>query len=343
MVPIAKQHLLPPMPGAERLTSSNGHVSEVFHSYELRVVQHPIRARMAGFGHRDRRSLTPPLIARLFIRDRRTHELIDPATIDLSFFILAADLWSADGQRDANLVLHPSFSPTLVAPEPLPSPDAILPHLNFGSQLNLRDNSESGNIMPLLSNSQHTLLGITSAQQTLPEQQNALSAELSGWRPVLTSNGLPVHANGHVGEDGPVRPAGRARLDNSASHFIKPVDFTALTRETDEIISVRNLLGSLHANAQLLRDVSEQQGIYFILSDLSVRAEGTYKIRLVLTKLGASEQRFEFPQPLLAQASTDPFEVLSVKRFPGNLAPTELSLAFSKQGIKIPNRGSRNE
>lgn len=41
-------------------------------------------------------------------------------------------------------------------------------------------------------------------------------------------------------------------------------------------------------------------------------------------------------EPVLAEAYTEPFEVMSAKRFPGMLDPTPLSRAFAKQGLRIP-------
>ncbi|KAJ1968457.1 hypothetical protein IWQ62_001233 [Dispira parvispora] len=57
--------------------------------FELRVVQQPQRARMCGFGDK-----------------------VDPSTLDISFFVVHADLWAADQSSQQNLVLHPSVSGT---------------------------------------------------------------------------------------------------------------------------------------------------------------------------------------------------------------------------------------
>ncbi|POW22687.1 hypothetical protein PSHT_00897 [Puccinia striiformis] len=40
--------------------------------FQLRIVQQPVRARMCGFGDKDRRLLTPPVIAELLVYDSRT-------------------------------------------------------------------------------------------------------------------------------------------------------------------------------------------------------------------------------------------------------------------------------
>ncbi|KAI0068580.1 hypothetical protein BV25DRAFT_1866564 [Artomyces pyxidatus] len=77
--------------------------------YSLEVVQQPIRARMCGFGDKDRRPLAPATIAKLVIRND-DNSLVNEDEIDCSFFLATADLWSADGTAERNLVLHPTSS-----------------------------------------------------------------------------------------------------------------------------------------------------------------------------------------------------------------------------------------
>ncbi|TFK85436.1 hypothetical protein K466DRAFT_622243 [Polyporus arcularius HHB13444] len=75
--------------------------------YSLEVVQHPIRARMCGFGDKDRRPLAPAAVAKMIVR-REDGTVVDVDEIDCSFFLVTVDLWSADGKHEMNLVLHPT-------------------------------------------------------------------------------------------------------------------------------------------------------------------------------------------------------------------------------------------
>lgn len=75
--------------------------------YSLEVVQQPLRARMCGFGDKDRRPLAPAAVAKMVVR-REDDSTVDVDDIDSSFFLVTVDLWSADGQHEMNLVLHPS-------------------------------------------------------------------------------------------------------------------------------------------------------------------------------------------------------------------------------------------
>ncbi|TFK68183.1 hypothetical protein BDN72DRAFT_950568 [Pluteus cervinus] len=83
--------------------------------YSLEVVQHPLRARMCGFGDKDRRPLAPAAVAKMVVRGE-DHNVIDVDDVDCSFFLVTVDLWSGDGKREMNLVLHPSSADRYVPP-----------------------------------------------------------------------------------------------------------------------------------------------------------------------------------------------------------------------------------
>ncbi|PAV21332.1 developmental regulator [Pyrrhoderma noxium] len=75
--------------------------------YSLEVIQHPIRARMCGFGDKDRRPLAPAAVAKMIVKSE-DDSLVSVDDIDVAFFVVTVDLWSADGKQEMNLVLHPS-------------------------------------------------------------------------------------------------------------------------------------------------------------------------------------------------------------------------------------------
>ncbi|KAI8321210.1 hypothetical protein GQ54DRAFT_237303, partial [Martensiomyces pterosporus] len=66
--------------------------------------QQPLRARMCGFGEKDRRPCTPPPILQLFIYDRVTGQHIDIEHIDTSFFTATCNLFSADMDTEMDLI-----------------------------------------------------------------------------------------------------------------------------------------------------------------------------------------------------------------------------------------------
>ncbi|KAF8514811.1 velvet factor [Hysterangium stoloniferum] len=75
--------------------------------YSLEVNQHPIRARMCGFGDKDRRPLAPAAVAKMVVR-REDNSIVDVDDVDVDFFVVTVDLWSADGKQEMNLIRHPS-------------------------------------------------------------------------------------------------------------------------------------------------------------------------------------------------------------------------------------------
>jgi len=77
--------------------------------YKLQILQQPVRARMCGFGDKDRRLLTPPVIVELLMFDSHTGHQINTDEVDTSFFVLNADLWDSHGTHELNIVMHPVF------------------------------------------------------------------------------------------------------------------------------------------------------------------------------------------------------------------------------------------
>ncbi|KAM3581101.1 hypothetical protein VKS41_006542 [Umbelopsis sp. WA50703] len=92
----------PPM-GLARPSRDNNH-------YRLDVMQHPLRARCCGFGEKDRRPIDPPPVLQLFV-EGEDGEPKTVSSLDISFFLVQCDLYSADGSEERNIVLHPSIIP----------------------------------------------------------------------------------------------------------------------------------------------------------------------------------------------------------------------------------------
>ncbi|KAJ4340541.1 hypothetical protein N0V87_002526 [Didymella glomerata] len=104
----------------------------------------------------------------------------------------------------------------------------------------------------------------------------------------------------------------------------------------------RNLIGQTSVNAQKLNDPEGKPGQWFVLQDLSVRTEGTFR-HFMIFNIGDSENsnqvmKYGDKTPMLASCFSDPFTVYSAKKFPGVIESTALSKCFAQQGIKIPIR-----
>lgn len=81
--------------------------------YTLDIAQQPDRARMCGFGDKDRRPITPPPCIRLVITDANTGQEIDYTQIDSHHYILQVDLWNPEGSAAVNCVQHSNTSPSV--------------------------------------------------------------------------------------------------------------------------------------------------------------------------------------------------------------------------------------
>ncbi|KAJ5607808.1 hypothetical protein N7537_004427 [Penicillium hordei] len=275
-------------------------------SWSLQVVQQPIRARMCGFGDKDRRPITPPPCIRLIVRDAQTDKEIDINEIDTSFYVLTVDLWNADGTNEVNLVKHSATSPsisTAMSSSYPPPPQSVSPSY------------------PGYNQSQYPV--------GYPPQMN----NYYGGQQVAYQNqyGQPVTY--------PQYYSG-GQMPPSMSPAAQPVSGGPGGMFT------RNLIGSLSASAFRLTDPDNKIGVWFILQDLSVRTEGTFRLKMSFVDVGTSSAETSNgapvinhgTAPVLASVFSEPFQVFSAKKFPGVIESTQLSKCFALQGIKIPIR-----
>jgi hypothetical protein len=89
------------------------------------------------------------------------------------------------------------------------------------------------------------------------------------------------------------------------------------------------LSGSIVSSLHRLKDIDNVDGGFFVFGDVSVKVEGTFRIKFVLHE---SMQGAAIP---LAQVITEPFTVYSAKNFPGMAESTFLSRSFGDQGVRL--------
>lgn len=268
--------------------------------FTLEVAQHPVRARMCGFGDKDRRQITPPPCVRLRIRNTRTNaEFTDMSSIDTSFYALLVELWSVDMTTNMSLV-HPSgniYHSSTIKKQPITA-------AAIGSS------SSSGN----------------GGQQTQP------------------SSGHHYHQPHYSN----IVSSGSSSSRQTSGSF-----GSGTTGNSSMPLPTRNLIGTLVATAHKLHDLNDEQGIWFILQDLSVRTEGEFRLKFSFVNLAEAvvlDDKFSScnslsspyspanSAPVLASVFSNPFYSYSAKKFPGVIDSTELSRCFANQGIKIPIR-----
>ncbi|KAG2233109.1 velvet factor-domain-containing protein [Thamnidium elegans] len=75
--------------------------------YELKIAQQPSRARMCGFGDKDRRPISPPPIVQLIITTD-SGQIVNPETFDVSFLVAMCDSWQQNELEndDGNITNH---------------------------------------------------------------------------------------------------------------------------------------------------------------------------------------------------------------------------------------------
>ncbi|KAM5473045.1 hypothetical protein MauCBS54593_002759 [Microsporum audouinii] len=301
--------------------------SIVYDGYEyiLEVVQQPIRARMCGFGDKDRRPITPPPCVRLIVRHAATKQEVEAEEIDTTFFVLTVDLWNAEGDREVNLVRHSATSPSISTATsssfPPPSQNVApaapaAPNYQSYQQQGMYNHTPS----PYPYYSAHTYAG-----------QPGMS-----YNPHPTGPSQTYYPNASQGYYPP-------QAQQPVVHHMPPTPVGMFTR---------NLIGSLSASAFKLSDPAGKLGIWFILQDLSVRTEGMFRLKMNFVNVGTPQASLsQNPNsssstpilnhgsaPVLASVYSDVFQVFSAKKFPGVIESTPLSKCFAIQGIKIPIR-----
>ncbi|KAJ3036868.1 hypothetical protein HDV00_002351 [Rhizophlyctis rosea] len=104
---------------AEVLNGIAGPAAHSQSKYELVVRQQPVRARMIGFGERDRRPIDPPPIIELKVHDV---DKDDPTKFtDAPHLIVHASLWDTSGNEERGVVINP------FAPPPTPATSTTTP------------------------------------------------------------------------------------------------------------------------------------------------------------------------------------------------------------------------
>ena len=338
--------------------------------WSLDVVQQPVRARMCGFGDKDRRPITPPPCIRLMVLDAVTKKEVDINSLDTAYFVLTVDLWNLEATKEVNLVAHAqsnapsigqvtpaSFPHTVSNPSPQqPSPRLFhdiaqipgynRPGQNFESPVSARHPDSASSYYSQSSSYSYTNGGVSPGYPGM-----------TGYQYQDQRNGYQDYRNGHQGQqlNGYHHPPSSFSSQGGGQGYPQ---YASSRQETPTGMSesrgafTRNLIGSLSASAFKLNDLNEKIGIWFVLQDLSVRTEGWFRLKLNFVNVGtpinsgtptsvngqASQMVTKTTAPVLASIFSKPFRVFSAKKFPGVIDSTDLSKSFASQGIKIPIR-----
>ncbi|KAI9591322.1 velvet factor [Syncephalis fuscata] len=91
----------------------------------------------------------------------------------------------------------------------------------------------------------------------------------------------------------------------------------------------RATTGSVVSSLYHLKDIDNTDGGFFVFPDLSVRTEGSYRLKFSLFEIVSGKVYH------CRSIYSNPFIVYSAKRFPGMEESTFLSRSFADQGLKI--------
>ncbi|KAI0013504.1 hypothetical protein F4779DRAFT_640885 [Xylariaceae sp. FL0662B] len=310
--------------------------------YRLEVVQQPMRARMCGFGDKDRRPITPPPCIRLVVMDKSTGKEVDCNEVEHQHYVLHVDLWSEDGDKEVNLVKHSQQSPSISSTQASSFREVIEGSHTGGYGYQTIVPSSREYAQPPNPGYPHSMPPYQpdpySQGYGYPQQVQPYGYPTGGYRNEMAAGvpqvpSQPMFGPPRFTQDMPPHQMTHNRLMGSQS---------------PNGMYTRNLIGSLAASASRLTDPTDKIGIWFILQDLSVRTEGWFRLRFSFINLrrsgpapnGSSDAELlnRGKAPVLAQAFSDKFQVYSAKKFPGVCESTALSKCFAVQGVKIPIR-----
>ncbi|KAK1782085.1 velvet factor-domain-containing protein [Copromyces sp. CBS 386.78] len=293
--------------------------------YSLEVVQQPQRARMCGFGDKDRRPITPPPCVKLVIRDAKTGKEIDCNEIEYSMFICNVSLYTEDALKEVNLVRHTTSTPSISSTTPAsyasleqttPAYSHILPS-NRDVVVGAGYGGHHQGMSPYQGNPGMNPYDM----QTSPYQAGFVNGNPYGApapshyqynQPQLASHqaagpyGAPQrvgpydHANQYGGGGGiPGMPGGMpgGPLQQRMSVSSVAGGQGGGGGQQPQGMFTRNLIGSLVCSAFRLTDTNDKIGIWFVMQDLSVRTEGVFRLQFSFVNVG-------LPTPLPSSGSS---------------------------------------
>ncbi|KAH6660025.1 velvet factor-domain-containing protein [Truncatella angustata] len=316
--------------------------SDETRTYKLVCEQQPQRARMCGFGDKDRRPITPPPCIRLVVMNIKTGQEVGMNEIEHQMYILHVDLWNAEGTKEVNLVKHSQNSPSI----------------SSTTCASFREIENGVGQFP-----QQFPVHMPPTQQAGPYAGHPPPHGIS-YQPQVAGYAQPGQYGGYNNQPADYNNYDfRPQVPNNMPHLPTQHNYAGrypqdMTNQRNNSLAAsqqpngmytRNLIGSLVSSAARLEDPDNKIGIWFVLQDLSVRTEGWFRLRFSFVPVGLPntngdpqtsdpQQPNRGPVPVLALCFSDPFQVYSAKKFPGVCESTPLSKCFAHQGIKIPIR-----
>lgn len=193
--------------------------------------------------------------------------------VDISFFVLCVDLWNMEGSQEVNIVRHSASAPSIssASASPFPPSTSVLTLAELQRQ---QQKKYSGDNLADWLGDEHDLYaqsGITNPGHILQHQNQAVQQEriVTKPQPFFTGSQSQYYA---------MHPAYYSAEQPTISSTITPAHGLASHVATVPMgMFTRNMIGSTIVNPLMLTDPNQEMGIWFVLTDLSVRTEGNFR------------------------------------------------------------------
>ncbi|KAJ3102692.1 hypothetical protein HDU96_009545, partial [Phlyctochytrium bullatum] len=281
--------------------------------YEVVIRQQPVRARMCGFSDtKDRRLIDPPPILQLFAKEngKRVH----PSPLECVMLVCHASLWSPNGKEERNIVVNPrghgddeaaaAQAAQHAAQKSREAAAAAAAAYGYSGAYGYPGSYYGAGYPPYYSGYPGYGYPGGGGMEYPGTPTGKKEGGEGGGKGSKGANGGSGSGNGGGANGGSGAATGPTTL--SCSEALAQGLFASGRL-------CQTLLGSLAVPCSILQDVDGTEGAFFVFHDLSVRAQGTYRLKFQVMEadptVGLSGAR--------ATAWTNVFEVFSPKVFPG--------------------------
>ncbi|CAO3573064.1 unnamed protein product [Mortierella alpina] len=325
-------------------------------TYSLEIVQQPLRARMCGFGDKDRRNVTPAPVLKL-VAKTSDGRLVSASQLSKQAFVVTADLWHEDEVTERNLVLISSIpSSRTAAYSHQQASTTIVEGLDIQDDAARASNSARMNLRNVV----HDSGPIAVAPSATASLSSPVSPSLGRTRPMRMPSSKNTRASQakskassretHEHEEG--EPEGAAEMENDELESHRDTDSyeeeylqelrelernpeTAASRRQQ--LSTRNLVGQIAVSGQIAPGLDDDMShIWFAFSILSIRTEGFFKIRFCLTDIMRIPQGGK--SETICQVFSNTIHVQTPKKFEGTCDNNRIAIHLNKNCIRIPAR-----
>ncbi|KAF8927596.1 hypothetical protein BGZ58_010291 [Dissophora ornata] len=340
-------------------------------TYSLEIVQQPIRARMCGFGDKDRRNVTPAPVLKLVAKTPEGR-IVSASHLSKQAFVVTADLWLEDEVTERNLVLISSIPSSRTAAysqqhQASLTQESQQDQLDIlqGSTLSTRDAAEESDSYASISSAATAASSSNVSRMSIrnvihDEDVSLISSSSATWsRPIRALARAPPSQRNRANAEDPCQDeqeddvsenaTGDAEIDDEQEYHQdndKYVEQDLLElRELERIanesgrkeMSTRNLVGQIAVSGQIAPGLDDDMShIWFAFSILSIRTEGFFKIRFCLSDLMRIPDGGK--SEAICQVFTNTIHVQTPKKFEGTCDNNKIAIHLNKNCIRIPAR-----